>query len=93
MTQPGAQRAVSAHESIFYMSEIPSHFLFGETSVEPTDVFCLLETLYRNFDFIAKKRRVYKVCMIASIGHEIFIAQAIHAHMHLFLPLSHCVIP
>lgn len=29
---------------------------------EPTQVFILLETIFRSFDVIAKKRRIFKVC-------------------------------
>lgn len=27
----------------------------------PTDVFCLLETMYHEFDMIAKRRNIFKV--------------------------------
>ncbi|CAB9529137.1 Receptor-type guanylate cyclase gcy [Seminavis robusta] len=48
-------------------------FTAWSSSRQPTDVFVLLETLYRNFDMIAKRRRVYKVetigdCYVAVTG-------------------------
>jgi hypothetical protein len=50
---------------ISLVSWLSHHASFFEKSVfvEPCDVFILLETLYRNFDFIAKRRRVYKVSL------------------------------
>jgi class 3 adenylate cyclase len=38
-----------------------SGFTLWSSSRDPESVFTLLETLYRSFDAIAKKRRVYKV--------------------------------
>jgi class 3 adenylate cyclase len=45
---------------------------------EPSQVFILLETLYRAFDMIAKRRRVFKVetvgdCYVAGMCCNLFL--------------------
>ena len=42
-------------------------FTAWSSTREPTEVFTLLETLYRNFDMIAKQRRVYKGMLLVNI--------------------------
>jgi hypothetical protein len=42
-----------------------SGFTAWSSTREPSQVFTLLETIYRSFDAIAKKRRVFKVCTMS----------------------------
>lgn len=54
---------------------------------EPEDVFMLLETLYRNFDKVAVRRKVYKVETIGKSSKECFhitVKTDIVSNLHFF---------
>jgi class 3 adenylate cyclase len=58
----------------FFVSNCPlAGFTAWASTREPSQVFTLLETIYREFDHIAKRRRVFKVevvgdCYVAVCG-------------------------
>ena len=48
-------------------------FTAWSSTREPAQVFILLQTVYQNFDLIAKRRKVFKVETIGTFGNGIGI--------------------
>jgi class 3 adenylate cyclase len=54
-------------------------FTAWSSAREPSQVFTLLETVYQAFDEIAKRRRVFKVRVVATTSADMFMMSWTHA--------------
>jgi class 3 adenylate cyclase len=63
-------------------------FTAWSSTREPAQVFLLLQTLYQNFDLIAKRRRVFKVETIGTKNSLEFYHFIVLFHNNSLLPSS-----